>query len=245
MTVIVVTGTSTDVGKTVVTAALAVGLDRAGARVAVCKPVQTGVAGDEDGDLAAVARLSDPLRRREYRECARYPDPLAPSVAARRCGRAPVTVSEIVDAVDDLRSRNDVVLLEGAGGVAVPFDDAGTTLLDVVAALTASVVVVTPPGLGALNHAALTVRALRHQDSRNSQVPRPLGLVLGSWPDTPDLAAVTNRTELPTVTGVPIIGAVPCGAGALDAEVFVGRAPAWIECSSLPIDPTPDFRRAS
>lgn len=239
MTVIVVTGTSTDVGKTVVTAALAVGYERAGASVAVCKPAQTGVAADEDGDLAVVARLSDPQRRREYRECARYPDPLAPSVAARRSGRASVTVAEVVDAVDDLRSRSDVVLVEGAGGVAVPFDDVGTTLLDVVTALTASVVVVTHPGLGALNHAALTINVLQQRDSR------VLGLVLGSWPDAPDLAAATNRTELPAVTGVPIIGAVPCGAGTLDAAMFVDRAPDWIDHSFLSLELTPDLRSAS
>ncbi|MDN5932701.1 MAG: AAA family ATPase, partial [Pseudonocardia sp.] len=70
--VLVVTGTGTGVGKTVVTAALAA---LAVGRVAVLKPAQTGVGPDEPGDLADIARLVPGVHGREL---ARYPDPLAP-----------------------------------------------------------------------------------------------------------------------------------------------------------------------
>ena len=78
-----VTGTSTDVGKTVVTAALAaLGLQRGS--VAVVKPGQTGVADDEPGDLAEVGRLAGPVA---CHELVRYPDPLSPAAAARARAR--------------------------------------------------------------------------------------------------------------------------------------------------------------
>lgn len=86
MTVLVITGTGTEVGKTVVTAAVAAAALASGRTVAVLKPAQTGVGPDEDGDVAEVARLAGPVTTAEL---ARYPEPLAPATAARRVGRAP------------------------------------------------------------------------------------------------------------------------------------------------------------
>ena len=73
-----VTGTDTDIGKSIATAALAV---LAGDSVAVVKPAQTGVAPDEPGDLAVVGRLSGVTT---LHEGVRLPEPLAPTTAARR-----------------------------------------------------------------------------------------------------------------------------------------------------------------
>ncbi len=75
MSVLVVTGTDTGVGKTVATAALACHARLAGIDVAVCKPVQTGSA-DGDDDLAEIGRLSGVA---ELHGLARLPEPLAPS----------------------------------------------------------------------------------------------------------------------------------------------------------------------
>ena len=85
MSVLVVTGTDTGVGKTVATAALACHARLAGVDVAVCKPVQTG--SPRDDDLADVARLSGVTAL--YGSW-RYPEPLAPAAAAgaRRHGTA-------------------------------------------------------------------------------------------------------------------------------------------------------------
>uniref|UniRef100_UPI0024538FC0 ATP-dependent dethiobiotin synthetase BioD n=1 Tax=Nocardia farcinica TaxID=37329 RepID=UPI0024538FC0 len=83
MNTLLVTGTSTDVGKTVVTAALTALARAEGLAVAVCKPAQTGVAPGEPGDLAEVRRLAGPVPTLEL---ARYPEPLAPDTAAGRGG---------------------------------------------------------------------------------------------------------------------------------------------------------------
>ncbi|MFI5781486.1 dethiobiotin synthase [Nocardia sp. NPDC051570] len=215
MTVLIVTGTSTEVGKTVTTAALAAAARAAGRSVAVCKPAQTGIAPGEPGDLAEVHRLAGVTRTVEL---ARYPDPLAPDTAARRCGQPLLTLGEVAAAVDAL-SDADLTLVEGAGGLLVRLGE--FTVLDLAQKLNAPVLVVTAAGLGTLNHSELTTRAL------TSAGLHCAGLVIGSWPATPDLAAECNRTDLPAVTGVDVVGAIPEGAGRWDTHRFTTEAPAW------------------
>jgi dethiobiotin synthetase len=209
----IVTGTGTDVGKTVVVAAIAALARAAGERVTVLKPAQTGVAPDEPGDLAAVARLAGDVATIEL---ARYPEPLAPATAARRVGAAPVMPAQVVDAVRGLDA--DLVLVEGAGGLLVRLDDLGGTLADVAAGLAAPVVLVASSGLGVLNTAALTAEALAHRG-----VPL-LGTVLGAHPEQPDLAEQTNVDDLPRVTGAPLLGVLPTGLGGVDRDAFLAAA---------------------
>lgn len=217
--ILVVTGTSTDVGKTVVTAALAATADRAGRRVAVCKPGQTGVAPGEPGDLADITRLSGV---ESVVELARFPDPLAPDTAARRSGLAPLRLDAVVEAVRELDATHDLTLVEGAGGLLVRLGD-DFTLVDVARALDAPVLVVAAAGLGTLNHSELTVRVLGASGLSCA------GLVIGSWPAEPDLAQRCNLTDLPRVCGVDIVGRIPAGSGSLTAERFRSQAPRWID----------------
>ncbi|MEV0034336.1 dethiobiotin synthase [Nocardia sp. NPDC050793] len=213
--VLLITGTSTDVGKTVVTAALAATARAAGRSVAVCKPAQTGIALGEPGDLAEVERLAGPVKTVEL---ARYPEPLAPDTAARRSGQPLLTLTETVVAVRAVDDA-DLTLVEGAGGLLVRVGE--FTLVDLARELDAPVVVVAAAGLGTLNHSELTVRALE------SAGVRCAGLVIGAWPAEPDLAAECNRTDLPRVTGVDVVGVIPAGVGAWDQERFVAAAPGW------------------
>jgi dethiobiotin synthetase len=208
---VAVAGTDTGVGKTVLTAALATHARASGARVAVVKPVQTGAGPGEPGDLDEVRRLSGV---EDLHELARLREPLAPATAARRAGVALPTVGEIADRVRALSDR-DVVLVEGAGGLLVELDDGGGTLADLAAGLGAPVVVVARPGLGTLNATALTCEALRHRGLHC------LGVVIGSWPAEPDLAAECNVDDLPGYAGVPLLGRVPEGAGELGPEEFL------------------------
>ncbi|MFT4044804.1 MAG: dethiobiotin synthase [Gordonia sp. (in: high G+C Gram-positive bacteria)] len=216
---VVVTGTSTDVGKTVVTAALAVAARRAGATVAVCKPAQTGVLPGEPGDLAVVARLAGELATAE---CARFPEPLAPETAAARAGRPQLRRPQVAAAITDLSAAHDLTLVEGAGGVLVRLAP-DVTIIDIAIDVKADAIVVVPAGLGALNHAELTVAALRAKGID------PVGLVIGSWPAEPDLAMACNRSDLPRLTGVPVIGEIPAGAGALAPADFRRAAPTWFD----------------
>lgn len=215
--IVFVVGTDTGVGKTVTTAAIAV---RAGPGAVVVKPVQTGVGTDEP-DIAVVRRLAGC----EVVEFTRLADPLAPDTAARLRGDVIPTVGEHAARVRALARTRETVIVEGAGGVRVRLDTAGGALPDLAADLAADhrvrVLVVTRIGLGTLNHTELTVDALR------SRGLEPDGLVLGSVPEELGLAERCNRTELPRVTGVPIVGAIPAGAGDLAPELFRERAASW------------------
>jgi dethiobiotin synthetase len=213
--ILVVTGTGTEVGKTVTTAALApLALDR-GARCAVVKPAQTGVPDDAPGDLADVARLSGAT---DLHELVRYPDPLSPAAAARLCGRAPLDLAACADLLLRLDRTHDLVLVEGAGGLLVRFDEDGLTLADVARTVAAPVLVVAPAGLGSLNATALTLEALAH---RGLDL---VGVVVGAWPAEPDLAARSNVRDLETLAARPLLGALDDGAGRLDPPAFLEAA---------------------
>jgi dethiobiotin synthetase len=215
MSVVLVTGTSTGVGKTVATAALAATVTGS---VVVVKPVQTGAA-DGDSDAREVARLTGV----ETVEWTTLDEPLAPDTAARRQGVEIPRVASYAAPIADL--PHDTVIVEGAGGVLVRLDAEGGTLLDLATVLDAltevEVVVVTSAGLGTLNHTELTVAALR------SRGLEPSGLVIGSWPEDPGLAERCNLEDLPRVTGLPLLAVVPEGAGALEPETFRVAAPGW------------------
>jgi dethiobiotin synthetase len=204
--VIVVTGTDTGVGKTIVSAALAALAEEE--RVAYVKPAQTG----DDDDAATVARLAGV----ETHVLARYPDPLAPATAARRANSAPVTPERVAGYVRGLDA--DLVLIEGAGGLLVRFDDDGGTLADVADLLDAPVIVVARAGLGTLNHTALTLEALASRELTCA------GVVIGSWPAEPDLAARCNLEDLG-----PVLGRIPEGAGDLTREAFLATVRANME----------------
>jgi dethiobiotin synthetase len=220
--VVVVTGTDTGVGKTVVTAALACGYAGAGSSVTVVKPVQTGALPGEAADLAEITRLSGV---RDTVEPVRLPDPLAPDTAARRAG---VRLPSVAEQARVVAGRSaDVVLVEGAGGLLVRLDSAGETIAGLALHLVSlrlpiDVVVVVRAGLGTLNHTALTVEAL------GARGLSPAGLVIGSWPAEPGLAERCNLDDLPLVTGVPLLGRVAEGAGALDADAFSSAVPTWL-----------------
>ncbi|WP_128377069.1 dethiobiotin synthase [Streptomyces cavernae] len=217
--VLVVTGTGTEVGKTVTTAAVAATALAAGRSVAVLKPAQTGVLAEERGDADEVVWLAGGVTAVEL---ARYPEPLAPATAARRSGLAPVRPGAVAEAAEKLATDHDLVLVEGAGGLLVRFDERGGTLADAAALLGAPVLLVASAGLGTLNATELTARELRSRGLRLT------GVVVGSWPAEPDLASRCNLCDFPVVAGAPLVGAIPAGAGARSPADFRAQAPGWL-----------------
>ncbi len=126
-----------------------------------------------------------------------------------------MTTATTAAAARELAAEHDLVLVEGTGGLLVHLDDRGGTLADVAVALSASVLVVTTAGLGTLNHTALTVEVLR------ARGVGCVGIVIGAWPTNPDLAARCNLIDLPTVTGLPLLGVLREGAGRLTPAEFL------------------------
>lgn len=211
---LLVTGTDTGVGKTVTTAALAAAARLAGIDVAVCKPVQTGTI-EGDDDLGEVRRLSGVM---ELHGGWRYPEPLAPVAAAHRAGMDLPTRAELVASVRAVDRPGRLTLVEGAGGLLVELGADGVTLRELAVDLGAPVLLVVAPGLGTLNHTALTLEALAAHD-----VPCA-GLVIGSWPHDPGVAESGNREALAPLA--PVRAALPAGAatvgdfGAISAAAF-------------------------
>jgi len=223
MTVFFLTGTDTGIGKTVATAAIASVLQSQGRSVAVVKPAQTGVGPHEPGDADEVRRLAGPL---DVAEGVRLPDPFAPDRAAAIAGLSLPSLGDQRDLILGAAASHDVVLVEGSGGVAVKLGVA-FTLLDVAAQVRdagsdVGWFVVCGAQLGTLNHSTLTVAAIRQ---RGFTVQ---GLVIGCWPEDPGPIEQYNRIDLSLYTGAPVVGALPCGAGALEPREFRRQALSWL-----------------
>ncbi len=219
--VLVVSGTGTEVGKTVVTAAVAALAASGGLRVAVVKPAQTGEPPGTSGDLEVIRRLSGVTQTHEL---ARFGDPLSPEAAARAAGRPPPDLAAAAVFIKQLQADAgaDLVLVEGAGGLLVRYDPAGGTIADLAAMLDAPVLVVTTPGLGTLNHTALTLEAL------SARRLAAAGVVIGAWPAEPGLAERANLIDLAVIAGRPLAGAMPAGAARLSRAGFLAAARAGL-----------------
>jgi len=212
---LVVTGTGTDVGKTVTAAAIAALARSRAERVAVVKPAQTGEPPGAPGDLAAVAACTGLT---DLHELARYPDPLSPEAAARSARRHPLDLRAAASYIAALAEDRDLVIVEGAGGLLVRYDPAGSTVADLAAMLDAPLLVVAAAGLGTLNHTALTLEALAARKLSCA------GVVIGRWPAEPGLAERSNLGDLAILAGQPLAGRLPEGSGRLRGGAFLGAA---------------------
>jgi len=184
---LLVTGTDTGVGKTVIAAALVLARRESGVRAIGFKPAESGLDGGATADsaiLAAASGIAEPLAA----PVAQLHEPLAPAVAAERAGVA-IDVAAIEERVRSLRAAGWSIVVEGAGGVLVPLAW-GYTALDMAERLGLEAVVVARAGLGTLNHVQLTVEALRQR-----AVPVRAVVLNGRGP-SPDLAESTNPAAL-------------------------------------------------
>lgn len=207
-----ITGTDTAAGKTLVTAALARSLKEQGLDVGVMKPVETGVVKGRPSDASRLkqsAQVSDALELvRPYA----FRLPVAPLDAAR-AERRTIQLSTIMRAYRTLQTQHDLLLVEGAGGVHVPITSQ-MDMLDLIGKLKTPVLVVGRTGLGGVNHAMLTLNALRerkipiHAFVLNRTMPAKTAMARRQERSTTDL--------LREAAGVPVIGPLPYIAG-LDA----------------------------
>jgi dethiobiotin synthetase len=213
MRAFLVTGTDTGVGKTVVTGGIAAAMVRRGINVGVMKPFATGgrpIRGELLSEDACFLRqasgVEDPLD--QINPICLKP-PLAPPMAAR-IEKKKIDLRKVWAAYRTLRSRHATLIIEGCGGLLVPLLTR-FTVADLARRLKLPLLIVTRPGLGTINHSALTVHAAR------SYGLRILGLVINSCTRARrGLAERLNPAALETETGVPILGEIP----------FLGARPA-------------------
>jgi dethiobiotin synthetase len=219
-----ITGTDTGVGKTVAAAVLGYLARADGASVRYVKPVQTGVPADAPGDAGFVAAAAGI----EAGEIMRFDEPLAPAVAAERAG-ATIDFDSLTADVLSRESGCDQLFVEGAGGLLAPL--AGNrTMADLATGLRAEAVVVARPGLGTLNHTALTVEAATR---RGLDIA---GLVISGWPSRPGLAERTNLDRLRALA--PIIAILRRVRGVSVDEYRSDPLRRALERSAVVVNPT-------
>jgi len=215
-----VTGTDTGAGKTVVAAAIAAALRSAGQRVAAFKPVVTGLdvtgldvtgldaapgdAWPADHELLAAAtgaRASDVT-------AATFGPAVSPHLAAQLAGRE-LMLDELVGAARDAGAGADVLVVEGVGGLLVPFN-AEHDVRDLAVALGLPLIIAARAGLGTINHSLLTIEAARGAglDVR--------AVVLTPWPEEPSVMQRSNRATIRRLGDVEVAGLPPTTAAVED-----------------------------
>lgn len=210
---IFITGTDTGVGKTFFNCALAALLRSYVYKVGVMKPVETGCV-EKDGNLFPedAWRLKDASGCTEPIEIIcpyRFPEPLAPSVAAERA-RVMIDIDHLLAVYREISAKHDITLVEGAGGLMVPLVPS-FTFADFARVGKLPLVVVAANKLGVINHLLLT---LEHASCKGL---RTIGYVLNQVTAELSLAAETNREVLSGLTGVPCLGEIPFASHA-DAQ---------------------------
>lgn len=211
---IFITGTDTGVGKTIVSATLALLLRMRGVNVGVMKPVTSGCR-EVDGRL--VSDDAELLCQAAGVTCdgdaAPYllRDPLAPAEAARIDG-VRIEFSHIMECYQRLAARHDVVIVEGAGGLMVPLAG-GLLVADLAKQLELPLLVVARPNLGTVNHTVLTCFAARQMD-----IP-VAGVVINNFPDNPGLAEKGVSHQIGNLCGAPVLGVWPNHVGQDQVEV--------------------------
>lgn len=231
-----ITGTGTDVGKTVITAGLLRMLRQTGLDAISMKPVQTGCTQTPNGwrvpDLeahwAAAAFVPDEAEHRLLAPYC-YEPACSPHLAARESGCYP-EIDVIRESQLDLAGRHDAVLVEGAGGILVPLD-ASQTMLDLMVALELPVLLVAEAGLGTINHTLLSIHALRDAGLQVAGVvmcatTRPADAAINE--DNP--IAIAKFAEVTILGRIPYLGDVPDGC---DWEAFATGMTGFAEIQAL------------
>jgi len=191
-----VTGTSTEVGKTVVAAVLARTLAGEGKRVAVFKPAVTGLDEGVETDHELLRRASGSGQSDEEIAPYRYGPPASPHLAAALAGEA-IDPERLRSAAAAAAEGAEAIVCEGVGGLLVPLSPA-YLVRDLAADLGYPLVVVAAPGLGTINHTLLTIEAAR---TAGLEI---VAVVLNPWPEQPSEIEHDNRETIAALAGVEV-----------------------------------------
>jgi dethiobiotin synthetase len=190
------TGTDTEIGKTLMACSLLHAAAAQGMRTLGMKPVAAG--GSEDVD--AMVAASGVAAPREYVNPYLLREPVAPHIAARHDGVA-IDLGRIVRCFGELYPLADFLIVEGVGGFCVPFDESHDSA-DLAVRLGLPVVLVVGLRLGCINHTLLTAEAVRAR-----------GLHLAGWianqVDSKMAFVDENIATLHARLGAPLLGTVP------------------------------------
>lgn len=212
-----ITGTDTEIGKTLTTGLMAKYFIEEGIDVFPYKPVQSGAIRKDDRLVAPDTEFYEKVTNRHFgNEANTYvlETPSSPHLAARIDGVS-IKLEPIVEQVKNLRNAHELLLVEGAGGLIVPLNEE-ETILDLINEVSLPVILVARAGLGTINHTVLSVMALKQ---RNIHIA---GIVLNQTsPDELEEIERDNKRMIEKLTGVSVIGLIPYMSQDALAEVNV------------------------
>ena len=226
---LLITGTDTGVGKSVLAGAVVARLRTAGVDVRALKPVITGLDDPPDPDWppdhVLLARAAG--CRPEQVVVSTYGPPVSPHFAAELANR-PVDMAAIVERAETLAADGEMLIVEGVGGLLVPIAE-GFDVRALAVALELPLLIAARPGLGTINHTLLTLEAARAVDLSIAAV------VLTPWPAHPTPMEQSNREtiarlgEVAVWTLPEIASAAPDALGVAGASLPLGSLPslAW------------------
>ncbi|EXX89500.1 dethiobiotin synthase [Paenibacillus darwinianus] len=223
-----IAGTDTGVGKTIITAALTAALRADGVNAGIWKPVQSGAplgSGITDAERLISASGIEELPQAVAPFT--FDAPLTPMLAAKQAG-VTLVLQKLLDGGEPLVQRYDALLVEGAGGVAVPLTDEHL-VIDFIAHLGIPVLIVARSGLGTINHTILTASLLRQRS-----IPI-IGVILNDGEQTAacnDPSRDTNAELIERFSGLKVLGRFPPLQG-----VFTPKALTEIIRKTVPILP--------
>jgi len=191
-----VTGTGTEVGKTVVAAVIARSLAATGARVAVFKPAVSGLDEGGEPDHAVLRRAAGSDQADDAIAPYRYGPPVSPHLGAALAGDT-IEPARLVRVANAAAEDADQLVCEGVGGLLVPLT-LGYLVRDLARELGLPVVIAAAPGLGTINHTLLTIEASRAVGLAVSLV------VLTPWPRDPSAVERSNRDAIERLGGVRV-----------------------------------------
>ena len=197
-----ITATDTEVGKTEVAAALVRHFMRRGLTVGVMKPIASGVIGSsEDADILKSASGSED--KDFYINPISLRLPLAPIVASR-LEKKKISLEKIWKAFKGLQKVNDMMIVEGIGGLMVPISGRGRKafyVIDMIKKIRLPAIIVSRPNLGTINHTIMTVDILK------SYKLKIAGIIFNYTKDIKkDISIKTNPNIIEELTGVKVLG---------------------------------------
>lgn len=196
-----VTGTDTDVGKTIVASGLCAALKRRKINVGVTKPFAAGTRqehGFASSDAQTLANAAQTISDGESLINPQFfPIPASPYTASQECGIAP-DVNGVIDAYSKLSEKHDIVIVEGMGGIMVPIRK-NYYVADLAVDMRIDVLVVCSQRVGSVNHTVMTINACTERRINIA------GIIINDSGNR-GYEAATLRRDLESLTGVKVLG---------------------------------------
>ncbi len=188
---IFITGTDTNIGKTIVSAALICAL-RQKENVIYWKPIQTGI--EEDNDTETVRELAKCSADEIYDKGFRLEKPLSPHLSASLADTE-ITVGKILTFLPK-QTEDRFWIVEGAGGILVPLNE-NELMIDLIKALKLPVVIASRTGLGTINHTLLTIEILRNHNIKTH------GVIMNGNPNVENKQAIEHYGKVSVLAEMP------------------------------------------